>query len=264
MGSGLLPPSADEGPSRLSRWALAAALFTAYAPMQLVFALPVVLIAYLLGMFRTASDLQNLSLLAWMALLSGLLAALLTLLIVWSWPRVWSHATGQCYTLADWIAWRKPHTLPLWSVPLLTLVMLVVVGCGVTLLIGPTGLDLQMQLFSTRRLQVISGLAVSTIVPLAEEIVFRGALYNALLPPARADIPFWRRHLTPFVVCSVFFALLHVLAGFNTAASLVMALLLSFYLTALRTISGSILPSIAGHMMWNLIGALALVFMNGG
>lgn len=231
--------------------------------MQLVFALPVVLATYLLGEFRTVSDLWNPSLLAWMALLSALLAALLTLLIAWSWPSVWSHATAQRYPPDDWIAWRKPHTLPLWSVPLLTLVMLVVVGYGVTLLIGPADIDLQVQLFSTRKLQIVSVLAVSTVVPLAEEIIFRGALYNALLSSARAGVPFWRRHLAPFVVSSVAFALMHLLAGFSTAASLVMVLLLSFYLTALRTISASILPSIVGHMVWNLIGALVIVLTNG-
>ncbi len=259
---GLSPSVAEAGPSHLSRWALLVALFTAYVPMQLVFALPVVLAAYLLGELRTVNDLQDATLLAWMALLSALPAALLTLLVAWSWPEVWSHVTSKRYPLAEWIAWRKPHNLPLWSVPLLTVLMLVVVGYGVTLLIGPAEIDLQVQLFSTRGLQIVSVLAVSTVVPLAEEIVFRGALYNALLPPLGAGTPAWRRHLLPLVVSSVAFAFVHLFAGFGTAASLVMILLLSFYLTALRTISGSVLPSIAGHMVWNLSAALAIMLVN--
>lgn len=258
----LSPQKAEAGPSRLSRWALLAALFTAYVPMQLIFALPVVLAAYLLGEFRTVADLQNPTLLAWMALLSALPAALLTLLVAWSWPGMWSYVTSKWYPLAEWIAWREPRNLPLWSVPLLTVLMLVVVGYGITLLIGPAEIDLQVQLFSTRGLQIISVLAVSTVVPLAEEIVFRGALYNALLPPPKAGIPAWRRHLLPLVVCSVMFAFVHLFAGFGTAASLVMILLLSFYLTALRAVSGSILPSIAGHMAWNLLAALAIMLVN--
>lgn len=260
--SGGSAPAAPAGPSRLSRWLLFMALFTAYVPMQIVFALPVVLVTMSTGRLSTLEDLQDPTLLAWMTLLSAAPAALLTLGVGLAWPRLWSWLASVRFALSEWVAWRKPRILPLWSAPLLTLVMLVVVGFGVTLLIGPAEIEMQVQLFSTPGLQVFSALLVSTVVPAAEELIFRGALYNALLGKPREGLPAWRRHVAPFLAASISFALLHLLAGFGTAASLVMILLLSFYLTALRTVTGSVLPSITAHLVWNLAAALALTLAN--
>ncbi len=250
-------------PSPLARWLLAGALFTAYLPMQVVIGVPLVVVALMAtgqpGETASLEALADSPAVLWITLLVAGAAAALTVVVAAGWGAAWEWVARQRVTAAEWLAWRTPRKFPLWSVPLLTLPMLVLIGVVVVMRFGPVEIGIQMQLFSTPALQAASTLIVTTVVPVAEELIFRGALYNALLPPARAGMTAIRRHALPFVVCSVLFGAVHALAGFVTAGAIVQVMLLSVYLTALRSLSGSVKASIVGHVTWNAAAALALI-----
>lgn len=252
------PEEAPRSPSRLGRWLLAGLLFTMYLPMQVLLAVPAVVVAISTGGITSMDDLLESETVLWLTLGAAALAAALTIVAAAVWPRLWQVFTSRRHTPGEWLAWRAPRKLPLWAVPLLTFPVLIVVGLLVALLFGPTEIDIQLQLFSTPALGVASAVIVSTVVPVAEELIFRGALYNAMLPHGGAADG-WRRHAVPFVVSTVLFAAVHLLAGFETAAAIVQVIILSAYLTSLRTFTGSVKASVVGHLVWNLIAAVGLL-----
>ena len=244
---GDLPLGGEPGqaaePSRLGRWLLAGVLLTTYLPMQVVIAVPFMITLITAQGDITLDNIDRLltsDALLWVTLLSAALAALLTIIVTVAWPVLWERLTSRDVPPAEWVAWRRPRRIPLWLVPVITLPML----------------------FSTPALQAASLITVSTVVPVAEELIFRGALYNALLPPPRAGTPSWQRHIVPFVVSALVFGAVHLLAGFQTAAALIQIALLSLYLSALRALSGSVKTSIMGHLVWNLTAAIGLIVVN--
>ncbi len=252
-------------PSRLGRWLLAGVLLTTYLPMQVVIAVPFVITLITAQGDITLDNIDRLlnsDALLWVTLLSAALAALLTIIVAVAWPALWERLTSRDVPPAEWMAWRRPRHIPLWLVPVITLPMLVLIGIVVVMEFGPAEIEIQMQLFSTPALQAASLITVSTVVPVAEELIFRGALYNALLPRPRAGTPGWQRHIVPFVVSALMFGAVHLLAGFQTAAALIQIALLSLYLSALRALSGSVKTSIVGHLVWNLTAAIGLIVAN--
>ncbi|HOA23913.1 MAG: CPBP family intramembrane glutamic endopeptidase [Aggregatilineales bacterium] len=252
------PAEAFDKPSPLGRWLLAGVLFMAYLPMQVLLAIPAVAVAVAFGGLTSLEDLLESELVLWMTLGAAALAAFLTIVVALAWPWVWRLLTSRDIPLREWIAWRPPKRLPLWAVPLLTLPLLIVVGALVSLIFGPTEIEIQLQLFSTPALRVVSAIVVSTVVPVAEEFIFRGAIYSALLPPEAGEAG-WRRHALPFVVTTLLFAAVHLLAGFETAAAIIQILILSSFLTALRTVTGSVMPSTLAHLVWNFTAAIGLI-----
>jgi membrane protease YdiL (CAAX protease family) len=106
---------------------------------------------------------------------------------------------------------------------------------------------------------VISSITVIFIAPISEEIVFRGGLYNALLRSPRNDVPPWQRHILPYILTSLAFAALHLSAGFERIGSIVLITVFSFYLTALRSYTGSIRTSFIAHLSWNTLAAVGLI-----
>jgi membrane protease YdiL (CAAX protease family) len=238
-----------------------------YLPMQIVIALPVMVVVILFNDVSAYDDLLESPVLLWLSLLAAALAGLLTLAVAWLWPALWRLIRQGSVPASEWLAWRRPRRIPLWAVLPVTLLALLLIGGGIGLLadqlgLGTTEISLQMQLFSTPALQAASIVIVSTIVPAAEELIFRGALYNALLRPAAPGLTGRRRHAAAFVVTSLAFASVHLLAGFETPASILQIVLLSAYLTALRTYTGSVTPSIVAHTVWNLAAAVGLTLAN--
>lgn len=254
----------DSHPRRVGYWLLAAILFVLYMMLQVVFALPVAGYLMIVHQPRTMEEMQALMLSdagLWMMFLAVAFAALVTVLAAWVWPWIWDRLlNGGRYGLDEWIAWRRPAHLKLWMVPLVTVAFLVGLSLTVLNLTGSAEVEAQTQLFSVPNLQIISTIVVSTIVPIAEEILFRGALYNALLPGGSR--PAWQRHLIPLAVTTISFTAIHLLAGFQTFSSLLLLAMLAFFLGTLRALTGSVQSSIAGHMTWNLLAALSLIFVN--
>lgn len=95
---------------------------------------------------------------------------------------------------------------------------------------------------------------VATIgAPIQEEIVYRGVMYQALEKTIGM-----RRSI---VIVSLLFWAVHVVQYWQSVATLVAVLLLSFALTFLRAWSGKLLPCIATHLFFNGIqGVLIVLF----
>lgn len=258
-------PTEDYQPPKWAFWAMAVILLLAYLGFQLLFILPVTFQQTALGLIRTQEDLLN----SEPVLLAGLIgigaAGLIVALIVWLWPIVWSRITST--DPVDWVSWRAPKNLKLWQIALITLAFLIIVSQLIRLLLGDAEVELQVQLFSSMTLQIVALPVVGLIVPFAEEFIFRGALYKALLPRGVAD-PIrdlsqdWRDHLLPFLVTTIAFAVIHLAADFKSAASIVMVTLLSFMLSGFRAVTGSVQASVAGHMVWNVLAAVSLIAFN--
>lgn len=94
---------------------------------------------------------------------------------------------------------------------------------------------------------------VATIgAPIQEEIVYRGVLYTALEKSIGV-----RRTV---MLVSLLFWGIHVAQYWQSLATLVAVLLLSFVLTGLRAWSGKLLPCVATHLFFNGIQGLVIVF----
>jgi membrane protease YdiL (CAAX protease family) len=260
------PPGPASEPARLGRWSLAALLFLTYLPLQVLAALPVIMILVYNGQLSTLEDLERFITSEpgiWLSILAAAVAALATIAVAGAWPHLWRWLSGsQDFGPAEWLAWRQPERIGLWRVGLITLPFLLITTAGVDRLAGPTEVSAQLYLFSQPGLMIASTLVVSTVTPLAEEFLFRGTLYNALLPRRREGVSPWQRHLVPLVVTSLLFAAVHLLAGFETVPSIILITLFSLYLGALRAVTGSVQAPVVGHMIWNLAGSLALILTN--
>jgi membrane protease YdiL (CAAX protease family) len=246
---------------RGARWLLTGALFTAYLPLQIVFAVPFVIVAILSGRVQAAENpaaLLESPFLLWATLVSAALAGAVTVALAAVWPWFWRLVSGRLITWREWFAWQKPRYIKLWMVPPITLPILVVVGLAVMTFFGPAEIQIQLDLFSTPALGAASTIVVSTVVPVAEELLFRGALYNALLKRSSPENPGWRRHILPVTVTALTFAAIHLAAGFETAAAIIQIVLLSAYLSLLRAVTGSVQANITAHAVWNALAALGL------
>lgn len=247
-----------EQPSKAGRWLLAGTLFTLYLPMQILLAIPLVLAAMLFGGVDSLESLMqpDNKLVLWMSLVAAALAALLTIAGALVWPAVWRFFTTKDIKLKEWLAWSPLRRLPIWAVPLVTFLMILGAGLLASTQFGPTEVELQVMLFSAPGLSILATVVVSTIVPVAEEFIFRGALYTAALSEKGSG---WRQHIVPFIVTTLAFGAVHLLAGFEALGSIVLIFLLSAYLTTLRAVTGSVKASIVAHLVWNLTAAIGLV-----
>jgi membrane protease YdiL (CAAX protease family) len=260
-------------PPRSGRWLLAVITFLSYLGIQFLVLIVAIVVLSSNGQLDATSQeslmlyLQSQSGLL-LALAATAIAAVVTILVGFVWPSLWGGMlNGGRYSLADWLAWRPLKYIPGWLIVMMTAPLVVVMGLAITALFGDSSVDAQMMLFEGPLLQYLTPVVVALIVPLAEEIVFRGALYNAVLP--RSTDPNdpeagWQRHIVPFVVTSIAFGLVHLAAGFEKTGSIVQIMLLSMYLTGLRSYTGSMKASVIGHMTWNSFGAIVIVLYNMG
>lgn len=254
-------------PTGGSRWLLALLMLFMLLPVQLIVGIPLILVALLFitgGDFSLESvntvmmDFATSDWAIWLTLLTAAVAAGLAIALAFIWPRL-SKPGGQTFSFREWFAADPPEGwIKLYLVPPITLGVMILSGLGLNSLMGESEVSVQLLLFGTPALQIASTLVVSTFVPLAEELTFRGALYNALLGDADRQATKKRPHLLPFLITSIAFAAVHLLAGFDTIGALVQVFLLSLYITFLRWRTGSVLPSIVAHATWNFITALLL------
>ncbi len=252
-------------PPYWARWILFGLLLFSYLILQLVIAFPVLLYLFFAGKISLQSEfapIENAPPVIWMSLIIAGVTAVITVLVAWGWPLLWRRFKGQDFGQTGWLSWQKPQRLKEWLIPVITVPFLLVTAAGVDTIIGSAEVETQLTLFSTPALQVFATLIVTTVVPLAEELIFRGALYNALLLPLSVERPPWLRHILPLIVTSFSFSLIHLFAGFESFASILLITLFSFFLGSLRALTGSVRASVMGHVVWNVIGALALTLAN--
>jgi uncharacterized protein len=99
--------------------------------------------------------------------------------------------------------------------------------------------------------RIVLALVATIGAPIQEEIVYRGVLYGALeksIGP-RATV----------ILVSLLFWGVHVAQYWQSVATLVAVLLLSFVLTGLRAWSGKLLPCVATHLFFNGIQGVLIV-----
>ncbi|MBK6796434.1 MAG: CPBP family intramembrane metalloprotease [Acidobacteria bacterium] len=98
---------------------------------------------------------------------------------------------------------------------------------------------------------LIAFLAVVT-APMVEEVVYRGILYTGIEKA-------WGKYAGIGFV-TLLFALVHVPQYWGSVAAITAIITLSLVLTILRSWSGSLLPCVATHLVYNGIQAIALLF----
>jgi membrane protease YdiL (CAAX protease family) len=88
-------------------------------------------------------------------------------------------------------------------------------------------------------------LSVAIVTPIVEELMFRGYILDAIN----------RKHSdwTAIIWSSILFGLLHFLGGsFYIGSALIGGIIYGW----IRVRTGSLLPSIACHMMWNMLALI--------
>lgn len=262
QAEGITPSDATQPghPNLLMRVLYAGLMLFMFAPMQLIVGVPLIiaagLIALILNPDFTPVMLLESDLALWLSVIAAAIASVLTIASAALWPRFISR---DQFTAEQWTAWRQPRHIKTWMTVLGTIVMLGAVGVGIASLFEESDVELQMMLFSTPGLGILSALIVTTVVPISEELVFRGALYNLLLPQSDAKPLPIKAHIVPFLVVTLVFGLAHLLAGFENIGSIVQVVILSAFLTTLRTVSGSVKPSILAHALWNGAAAFGML-----
>lgn len=252
-------------PSRRGLWAQLIALGGTYAVIQLI--VPLGVVVWMTSTRQAATvRLAIKSPTFILASLIGIaIAGAVTVFVSIKWPQIW-HAVSKeiVIPVQDWVSWHQIQFLPGWSIVFLTLALFFFIELLLTGLIlvkilpVEKGPNLQAQLFETPISRIVASIVVSTIVPVAEELIFRGAFFNALTS-FRPGLTQWQRNALPFLVTSSIFAAIHYFTGVNTLTGMIGIVLLSFFLGGLRAVTGSIKASLIAHATWNLLGAVALI-----
>ena len=97
----------------------------------------------------------------------------------------------------------------------------------------------------------IAFMAVFT-APFVEEVVYRGVLFSALRKRIGVS--------SAIAFVTLLFSAVHVLQYWGAWAGMIGLTILSFALTLIRTRTGSILPCVAVHLVFNGVQALVIVF----
>jgi membrane protease YdiL (CAAX protease family) len=100
---------------------------------------------------------------------------------------------------------------------------------------------------SSNSVRVVVALMAVVTAPIVEEVVYRGMLYSPL--KSRLGMS------TSVMIVTILFVLVHFHQYEGAWASLAGLSILSFVLTLIRAVTRSILPCVAIHTVFNLVGA---------
>ena len=175
-------------------------------------------------------------------------------------------------SLAGWLALRRYHLKPealgvrlfdrdLWWMPLAAAggahlaiviysVVLSVAGADAAV---PKQEDLD-QLFSNPAILPLTGVALVLFAPVAEEIFFRGFIFGGLVRPFGL--------LGAMVVSGFIFGAFHIQSA-DSAGLLLPFGLVGMLFAWLYYRTGSLLPSMAAHFLFNLVSFVAIAAMGG-
>lgn len=254
-------PPLHQYPPRLALWGLTIVLGLTYLVGQIIVIIPFALWAGLAERIESPDAYLDSPIFIWGGIASLWIAALATIVIAVGWPRLWNAlSAGHAVPHNAWLRWDGPPFIFLLAIPFITITYSFAVSFTAAILsvlfdFTMSGVKAQEVLFSSVLFQVATFPGITVAVPIAEEFIFRGALYNALLFGAADGPNRWVRHIFPVFLTSAAFIGVHVLAGFDTPGPLIVIILLSFYLGSLRALSGSVKTSIVAHMTWNGLAA---------
>lgn len=148
------------------------------------------------------------------------------------------------------VGWEwAPGMGPLASVALG--VMMLIIGLTLTWAIGGGETKLDQMIASSARARWTTALLATFTAPLVEEMVYRGVLFPAL---RRAVGALWA-----VVAVSVLFASVHIAQYDNNLGVISAVFLLSIVLTAVRAITGKLLPCFTIHFVFNGVQAALLL-----
>ena len=176
-------------------------------------------------------------------------AHLLTLLLAWILVTNWRRRPfGQTLGLS----W--PVGVATWKgVSLCFLVSVVLLGIGVliTNLFGGGKTDLDRLIESSYQARVATAIVAIFTAPFVEEVIYRGMLYPALEKLTGMG---WA-----IAIVSILFAGVHVLQYKNNVGVILAITILSITLTAVRALTGKLLPSVVIHLVFNGMQSLYLI-----
>jgi membrane protease YdiL (CAAX protease family) len=147
-----------------------------------------------------------------------------------------------------------PKNFSPWVTTLLCFLLalgLLVVGWGVTTLLGGNKTQLDLLVESSPAARVATALVATLTAPFVEELIYRGVLYSALERAAGRAIS--------VLVVSLLFAGVHVLQYSENIGVIVVITILSFTLTLARAYSGSLMPPFIIHLVFNGIQSLFIL-----
>jgi len=168
---------------------------------------------------------------------------------------IWLLATeGGKQPFLKTLGFQWPKNVSPWVTTLLCFLLalgLLVVGWGVTTLLGGNKTQLDLLVESSTAARVATALVATLTAPFVEELIYRGVLYSALERAAGRAIS--------VLLVSLLFAGVHVLQYSNNIGVIVVITILSFTLTLARAYSGSILPPFIIHLVFNGIQSLFIL-----
>jgi hypothetical protein len=133
----------------------------------------------------------------------------------------------------------------------LVVALLLVAAARLAIAWVPSTGEAPIQAFVSWPSGVLSFALLAVLVPLAEEIFFRGFVYGAVLRFG---------HAAAFIASVALFVAAHAPQVWGAWGGLVAVSCTALGLTALRTYSGSILPGAAVHLAYNTLLAASAVF----
>lgn len=127
--------------------------------------------------------------------------------------------------------------LALLSAPLLVL------NARMALRLVPSTGEAPIETFISFPSGMLAFAVLGAVLPMAEELFFRGVVYGALVP--------WGRGVA-FAASAAAFALIHAQQSWGNWGALVAITGTGLILTGLRALTGSVLPSALAHVLYNL------------
>jgi membrane protease YdiL (CAAX protease family) len=256
---------AGNAPSKIWLWVLSILLAGQYIGLQLLVSLPVLIWALLtmpeLRRDRSEIALMHVRPLLWATLIGvgvGVAAVLVTVLV---WPVLLERLFRAKHTLAEWVGWRNMPLAAWLIIPPMTLMGMIPIVFMITVAFGAAEVNIQEAMFSDPQIQLGMAILGGSLVPVVEELIFRGALYNALsfrIP----GLVGWQREIIPVLGTAIGFAAVHIPAGFTTIPAFLQIFVLSLFLSTLRGVTGSVKASILGHFTWNLFAVVMFLLVS--
>ncbi len=195
-----------------------------------------------------AEDLASDKTLLFLSIIGVLPSHLLTIAVVWV---AVTHMGRRPFSSMPGLRWPKNFSPWLTvSVAVLLAFVLLVIGWGVTQVLGGSKTQLDLLVESSLPARFATAFVAVFTAPLAEELIYRGVVYSALERAAGVAVAVG--------VVSLLFAGVHVFQYWNNIGVITVITLLSFTLTFARAYSGSLIPPLIIHLVFNGIQALVL------